>query len=129
MVVSIEWPNAVLDTGSPVHILPGQAPFHTDVGSIRNLGLVNVAAYHPTESERVTIALPATELFPIPIGGVKGMPLFRFEFWARMQADGVPNIGDTPCIVMDTPFPILSAGQLVEHGGRFTFERDRFSVR
>lgn len=128
-VVSFAWSSAILDTGSPVHILPGRAPSHADVGSIRSLGMVEVSIYHPSQSECVGLCLPSSGLFPIPIGGVEGLPMFRFEFWARMQADGVPNIGDTPFIVMDTPFPILSVGQLVEHGGRFTFERGRFTVR
>lgn len=128
-VISFEWPQAVLDTGSPVHILPGRAPSLTDAGAARALGLVDITLYRPAQPEHTFIRLPSTGLFPIPIGGVEGLPMFRFEFWARMQADGIPNIRDTPCIVMDTPFPILSVGQLVEHGGRFTFERNRFSVR
>jgi len=96
---------------------------------VRALGLVDITLHQPAQPEHTFIRLPSTGPFPIPIGGVEGLPMFRFEFWGRMQADGITNIGDTPCIVMDTPFPILSVGQLVEHGGRFTFERNRFSVR
>lgn len=128
-VISFEWADAILDTGSPVHILPGRAPSHADASSVRNLGLLNVELYRAAGQPCANIRLPSIGLFPLPIGGVEGLPMFRFEFWARMQAERVPDIGDTPCIVMDTPIPILSVGQLVEHGGRFTFERNKFTAQ
>ena len=58
--------------------------------------LVDITLYQPKESERGAIRLPPAGLFPISIGGVEGLPMFRFEFWARMQADDIPGIGDTP---------------------------------
>ncbi|MBX3177395.1 MAG: hypothetical protein KF886_08550 [Candidatus Hydrogenedentes bacterium] len=128
VLYSLEWDDAILDTGSPVHVIPGRAPSFDSPGEAR---LVERIGVELTESgnRKVNIELPHSGLFPMPIGGVEAKPRVRFEFWGRLQSRQIPMLGEAPFIIMDTTHPIISVGQCLEDGGQFLLEHGRFQVR
>lgn len=126
---SFEWSDAILDTGSPVHVLPGIAPACIDRSTAKPVERVYVKVRPGGESGLETVEFRYGDYFPIPIGGIETRPLFRLEFWATFYALHIPMLNDAPFVFMDVPHPIISVGQCLEQGGRFVFEYSRFSAR
>lgn len=126
---SFLWPGAIIDTGSPTHIIPGRAATYTDETHARYQQFVDVTLHTVTRAEPISLVLPHNGFFPIPIGGVESLPVFRFEFWGHLYCPAIPALGDSPFIIMDVPAPIISVGQCLEEAREFRFTRHGFSVR
>lgn len=126
---TFEWSDAILDTGSPVHVLPGIAPACLDRSTAKPVERIRVKVRLGGGSELESFEIRYGDYFPIPIGGVEAAPLFRLEFWATFYARAIPMLNDAPFVFMDVPHPIISVGQCLENGGRFVFEQRRFLAR
>lgn len=122
------WDDAVLDTASPVHVLPGSCPSFSASEHVRTVAQVPVRIRLPHEATD-TVSIPSHETHPYPIGGVEGTFRWRLLFWTVLDIPGIPDLDFAPVIFMDIPHPIISVGLCVKSGMRFTFDANGFSVR
>jgi len=121
------WRDAVLDTASPVHILPGTCPTLRAREDARADAELQVRLNLKANQE--VVSLVSHEIYHKPIGGVEGVPRWRYLFWTVLDIPGIPNLDFAPVIFMDIPHPIISVGLCVETGMRFTFDARGFSAR
>ena len=125
---SYTWEDAVLDTASPVHVLPGASTSFLTPEQLRSIERTAVHI-QLTSSKTEILSLLCAGMHATPIGGVEGTPRWRHLFWAMLEVPGIPNLDFAPVIFMDIPHPIISVGLCVKSGMRFTFDANGFSVR
>jgi len=125
---SYSWDDAVLDTGSPVHVLPGASASFLTPEQLRSIERAPVHLQLNAFTTEI-LSLPCVGMYSTPIGGVEGTPRWRHLFWALLDIPGIPNLDFVPVIFMDIPHPIISVGLCVESGMSFTFDANGFSVR
>lgn len=122
------WQNAVLDTASPIHALPGSGASFPDVAQLRDFekALVEIRL---TPSTAEVLSISCNGMYPAPIGGIEAVPQWRQTFLAVLEVPGISQLDFAPVIFMDIPHPIISVGLCVKSGMRFTFDANGFSVR
>lgn len=126
--ISHHWTNAILDTGSPVHILPGRCDSLEDLEVMRATDPIPVRLRNPLGILEDPVMLPFHDVTRTPIFGAESAPRHRYEFWAIFDARGIPRLDFVRVIVMDIPAPIISVGLCVEEGMRFHFDSHGFSI-